>query len=343
MSDRRRRPTIKDVASAARVSPSTVSHAFSGRRAISADTRQRIMEAARLLGYHANPHAQSMRTGKTGMIGLILRPRVSKSGSLETHETFNRLTGAIAVACIREGMGLVHIPTSDDAPLAVLPMDGCIVAYPNADDPVIDELVRRGVPIVCADPDPARPDICPWVGVDYETGINEVLDTLTVYPGDEVWLMVGSEDNAWKRSSESLMDAWAHNNQLNLRIHRKTGEMGPSAAREKLQELLRRNRPPRAIVYARSDLTEPVVSAIGVSGLRVPRDVQLAALTDSAHTRIPLRSVTALDLNQEELAQAAASQMLRVLKVPYSHPDSVLVSPKLKVRASTQSVPRSPR
>lgn len=343
MSERRRRSTIKDVANAASVAPSTVSHVFSGRRTISTGTRQRVMEAARRLGYQANPVAQSMRTGKTGMIGLILRPYVSKSGSLETHETFNRLAGAIAVACLREGMGLVHIPTSDDAPLAMLPMDGCIVAYPNADDPVIDELVRRGVPVVCADPDPARPDICPWVGVDYETGINQALETLTVESGDEAWLMVGSEDNAWKRSSERVMDTWARANDLNLRIYRAAGEVLPSDAREKLRELLRLNRSPRAVVYARSDLTEPMVSAVGASGLRVPKDVQLAALTDSAHARIPLRSVTALDLNQEGLAQAVVSQMLRVLKDPSSHPDPVWVSPQLKVRASTRSAPSSAR
>lgn len=343
MSDRRRPPTIKDVATAARVSPSTVSHALSGRRAISAATRQRVMEAARLLGYHANPHAQSMRTGKTGMIGLILRPHLTRSGSLATHETFNRLIGAIAVACIREGMGLVHIPVPEDAPLVMLPMDGCIVAYPNAYDPVIDELMRRGAPLVCADPDPARPDICPRVGVDYETGINQVLETLTVDPGDEVWLIVGSEDNAWKCSSERIMDEWARSKDLNLRIHRATGEVQASDAREKLHELLRWNRPPRALVYGRSDLTEPVVSAIGASGLRVPQDVQLAALTDSAHARIPLRSVTALDLNHEALAQAAVSQMLLVLQDPSSHPDPIEVSPLLKVRASTRVAPPSRR
>lgn len=343
MNDRRRPPTIKDVATAAGVSPSTVSHVFSGRRTISEGTRRRVIEAAGLLGYHPNPHARSMRTGTTGMIGLVLRPHVSRSGSLETHETFNRLAGAVAVACIREGMGLVHIPTTDDAPLAVLPMDGCILAYPNTDDPVLDELLRRGVPVVCADPDPARPDLCPRVGVDYETGIGQVLQTLTVAAGDEVWLMVGSEDNAWKRSSERLMHGWARTRDLTLRIHRTEGEVRPSDVRRQLQELLQRHRSPRAVVYARSDLTEPVVSAIGAAGLRVPRDVQLAALTDSAHTRIPLTSVTALDLNQEALAQAAVSQMLRVLQDPASHPDPVLVSPQLKVRASTRSAPDLPQ
>ncbi|PXA78931.1 LacI family transcriptional regulator [Auritidibacter sp. NML120779] len=342
MNKRRRPPTIKDVAAAAGVSPSTVSHAFSGRRTISKATQKRVVEAAENLGYHPNPHARSMRTGRTEMIGLILRPHVSRSGSLQTHETFNRLAGAVAVACIREGMGLVHIPTSGDAPLTVLPMDGCIVAYPHADDPVLDELQRRGVPVVCADPDPARPEICPWVGVDYDTGIDQVLNAIAVDPGDDVWLMVGTEDNAWKRSSEDRLHEWARTKDLSLRVHRTTGEVRPSDVRQQLLDLLQHHASPHAIVYARSDLTEPVVSAIGAAGLRVPRDVQLAALTDSAHTRIPLTSVTALDLNQEALALAAVTQMLRVLKDPATHPDPILVSPQLGVRASTRSTPHLP-
>lgn len=339
MTGLRRPPTIKDVAAAAGVSPSTVSHTFSGRRAISEPTRKRVIEVAESLGYHPNPHARSMRTGKTEMIGLILRPHVSRSGSLETHETFNRLAGAVAVACIREGMGLVHIPVSGSAPMATLPMDGCIVAYPHADDPVLDELQSRGVPAVCADPDPARPGICPWVGVDYDTGIERILETIAVNPGDDIWLVIGTEDNAWKRTSESRVHTWANAKDLRVRTHRTTGELQPSEVRQQLQELLQYHPSPRAIIYARSDLTEPVVSAIGDAGLRVPRDVQLAALTDSAHTRIPLTSVTALDLNQEALALATVNHMVRVLEEPAVYPEPVLVSPLLKVRASTRSAP----
>ena len=339
MTELRRPPTIKDVAAAAGVSPSTVSHTFSGRRAISEPTRKRVMEAAESLGYHPNPHARSMRTGKTEMIGLILRPYVSRSGSLQTHETFNRLAGAVAVACIREGMGLVHIPVSDNAPTATLPMDGCIVAYPSTDDPVLDELQRRGIPVVCADPDPARPEIFPWVGVDYGTGIDQVLENISVDPGDDIWLVVGTEDNAWKCSSESRVHEWARTKDLRVRTHVITGELQPSDVREQLQELLQGHPSPRAVVYARSDLTEPVVSAIGAAGLRVPGDVQLAALTDSAHTRIPLTAITALDLNQEALALAAVTHMLRVLEEPSAPPDPVLVSPQLKVRASTRNAP----
>ena len=46
-----RRPRVSDVAAAAGVSPTTVSHALSGARAVNADTRDRILAVARELGY----------------------------------------------------------------------------------------------------------------------------------------------------------------------------------------------------------------------------------------------------------------------------------------------------
>lgn len=339
----RRPPTIRDVAAAANVSPSTVSHAFSGRRAISEETRQRVMKAARELGYHANPHARSMRTGKTGMIGFILRPHLIRSGSLEIHETFNRLTGAVAVACLREGIGLVHIPTVDDELLEMLPMDGCIVAYPNTDDPVLEELLRRGVPVVTADPDPGRPGICPQVKLDYDSGFGDMLETLVVAPGDEVWLMLGAESNAWTVTSGRVIEEWARAEGLILHVHRATGEVGVADARETMIELLSSRQPPRVIIYGRADLTGPVVSQLHEHGLRIPEDVQIAALTDSVHARISPVPVTTVDLSHEALAQAAVSQMLRMLEDPASRPDPIVVRPLLRRRDSTLGVTRRSR
>lgn len=339
MSEKPRRATIKDVAAAAGVATSTVSHTFSGHRAISSSTRERVMAAARELGYHPNPQAKSMRTGTTGMIGLILRPYLIRSGSLEAHETFNRVAGAIAVACLRQGLGLVHIPVRDDAPLEMRPMDGCILAYPVAHDPLIDDLISRQVPLVCADPDPARPDVCPWVGVDHESGIRQVLRTLSVTAGGDVWLLIGTEHNAWTLASEQVTEEWAQRTGVTLHIHRAPQDFRAAEARARVQELLRWNRPPQAVVYGRSDLTEAMVSAVSEAGLRVPQDVQLAALTDSAHARIPARAITALDLGQEALADAAVAQMLRVLEAPEFPPEPIVVSPQLRVRGSTRVEP----
>ncbi|MBT0773350.1 LacI family DNA-binding transcriptional regulator [Kineosporia sp. J2-2] len=64
--------TIRDVAAAAGVSPATVSRAFGRPEKVDESTRRRIVEAAERLGYQPNRAAQSLTTGRTGNIGIMV-------------------------------------------------------------------------------------------------------------------------------------------------------------------------------------------------------------------------------------------------------------------------------
>ena len=69
-----RRPTSADVAARAGVSRTTVSFVLNGRDdAISAATRERVMDAARQLGYHPHAPARQLAGGTSQTIGLVLR------------------------------------------------------------------------------------------------------------------------------------------------------------------------------------------------------------------------------------------------------------------------------
>ncbi|MEN6491481.1 MAG: LacI family DNA-binding transcriptional regulator [Rectinema sp.] len=63
--------TIRDVAIAAGVSVSTVSHALSGKRPISQATKDKIHDAIERLGYEPNPAARALRTTTSGVIGFF--------------------------------------------------------------------------------------------------------------------------------------------------------------------------------------------------------------------------------------------------------------------------------
>lgn len=66
-----RRPRVSDVAAAAGVSPTTVSHALSGARAVNAETRDRILAVARELGYVPDRVASGLRRRRTGVVALV--------------------------------------------------------------------------------------------------------------------------------------------------------------------------------------------------------------------------------------------------------------------------------
>src|ERR671917_1056192 len=78
MSTTKGRPpaTMRDIAAVAEVSQSTVSRVLSGaptRVPIAERTRERVIEASRLLGYRPNPLARGLRGASTNLIGAVVR------------------------------------------------------------------------------------------------------------------------------------------------------------------------------------------------------------------------------------------------------------------------------
>lgn len=73
MTARARRPTIKEVAQNAGVSPMTVSRTLSGGLNVKPDVQQRVLAAVAELGYHRNENARSIRPGhSSGLIGVAI-------------------------------------------------------------------------------------------------------------------------------------------------------------------------------------------------------------------------------------------------------------------------------
>jgi LacI family transcriptional regulator len=65
-------PTIRDVARAANVSTSTVSHVINETRFVSPETRQRVLDAMHALNYSPNRLASSLRSSQTLTLGVLL-------------------------------------------------------------------------------------------------------------------------------------------------------------------------------------------------------------------------------------------------------------------------------
>ncbi len=70
MTERRRRPTLKDIAGETGLSPAAVSYALRGLQ-VPVETQERVREAAERLGYQADPIARALASGRTGNVGLL--------------------------------------------------------------------------------------------------------------------------------------------------------------------------------------------------------------------------------------------------------------------------------
>jgi len=68
----KRTVTIVDVAKAVGVSPSTVSHAISGKRVISSPVKRRIFDKIKELDYRPSFYAQALKNNATKLIGVVV-------------------------------------------------------------------------------------------------------------------------------------------------------------------------------------------------------------------------------------------------------------------------------
>ncbi|WP_031466557.1 LacI family DNA-binding transcriptional regulator [Sciscionella sediminilitoris] len=327
--------TIRDVAERAQVSISTVSHTFSGSRPISAPTRERVLAAARELGYDANPSARSLRTGRSGLVGLFLRPRYAVAGTPDRAETFNRLVGSVATEMLRRKTGLIHVPDLHDPAVASVPMDGCLVAHPYGSDEVLAEVQRRGIPTVTVEEDPDRPELSWAVRLDYPRVVTELLEHLREQGAREIALLSGTEDNAWNRRPRQTYLDWC----ARIGMRSRTGLLSEGLSGEettaRARELLTAADRPDAFVVCTCDGAAVFTKVAAELGIEVPGELLLAALTDSEHGRVATPRITAMDLNHEVLAEQAVELMFARLSGAAEPEEPVTVDPVLRLREST--------
>jgi DNA-binding LacI/PurR family transcriptional regulator len=172
---------MRDIARVAGVSQSTVSRVLNDaptRVPIAADTRERVMVAARDLGYRPNPHARSLRGASTMLIGAVVRDF--------SDPFFATVIEALAVEAMARGYNIVlgHAHGRVDEGIALTTVletrhtDAIVMLGDMQDQPrLLDDLRHSAVPVV-ATWQGTSPLEFPTVDVDERAGIIAGLDHL---------------------------------------------------------------------------------------------------------------------------------------------------------------------
>ncbi|HET8951482.1 MAG TPA: LacI family DNA-binding transcriptional regulator, partial [Solirubrobacteraceae bacterium] len=159
---------------AAGVSPSTVSNVYNRPEVVSPQLRERVLQAAGELGYAgADPAARSLRSGRTGAIGVVLRERLAYS--FDDPAAVRFLQG-VSDAGDPQQLALVILPAYPEQAGAYGPaigraaVDGLLLYSLVADDPLVEASLQRRLPTVVID-SPAPGDMpltdgCGFVGID---------------------------------------------------------------------------------------------------------------------------------------------------------------------------------
>jgi LacI family transcriptional regulator len=144
--------TIKEIAQLAGVSRSTVSRVINDDPNVSEQTRIKVQHIIDEMNYEPNPLARSLISGRTRVLGLVIPMAFS---SLFTDPFFSLLSQGISATCTANNYTLMlwliepdYEKRTNSKILNNRLIDGIIVASNVIDDPLIEGLITRNMPLL---------------------------------------------------------------------------------------------------------------------------------------------------------------------------------------------------
>jgi DNA-binding LacI/PurR family transcriptional regulator len=313
-----RRPGGTDVARLAGVSQKTVSRVFNNELNVAEDTRNRVLEAARELGYRPNGAARALQTGRTYRIGVVSLGAAYFGQSdllvaLEQAARGSRYALSIANTFEADPSG---IAAAADHLLAE-GVDAIILSEPIDDR---GEPLEVDVPVLMLGTAPAvRAPVVLYVhasegGEDAAEATRYLLGlghaTVHHIAGPQRWWAARERIEGWRATLNTAgADVPAP----------LEGDWSPGSG-YRIGRILARDRDVTAIFAANDEMAIGAIHALHEAGRRVPEDVSVIGFDDipvAAHITPPLTT-----FNSDNVALAADSfgYLTRYLTDPESEP-----------------------
>jgi LacI family transcriptional regulator len=326
--------TIGDVAAAAGVSMATVSKAVNGRYGVRGATAEHVLRVAQELGYHAGLGASSMRSTRTGVVGVFVA----------AFEPFSsEVLKGIGVALEGRGIELLVYSslTGPDGEgwerrsLSRLAgaLDGAILVAPSAVD------LPVGIPIVAIDPH-AGPAGLPTVESDSFGGARLAVQHLLGLGHRRIGFVAGRPDlrSAVRREAgyrQALDDAGVPFDPDLVRI----GGYELRASREAAAALLDLEDRPTA-VFGGNDLSAIATVQVAQSlGLRVPEDLSVVGFDDVPEAARADPPLTTVRQSMQQLGNEAVAMLLTLVAGQEPRVPHVTLATRLLERRTTAPPP----
>ncbi len=301
---------IIDVAADAGVSPTTVSHALSGKRAVSAKTRLKIQESVARLNYQPNLVARGLRSQRTHTIALLVAdisnpyyPEVASG----VHDVLTR-DGYLPFVCNTNGVA--EAERTFLAEFVARSVDG-IIMHPMALAPAeIRFIVGRRVPVVIIGEDDGSHSV-DFVRSDDRTGISAGVSYLHDQGHRSIGFIsgpVGIGPGDARLISFRLAVA-----ALGLRTDDEWIARGPYTRDGGLDagaRILASSTPPTAIMCANDLIAIGAMDAARAAGLAIPSDIAIIGCDNIGIADLVSPRLTTIDNNARGVGIACAETLL---------------------------------
>ncbi|MFB9390152.1 LacI family DNA-binding transcriptional regulator [Streptomyces coeruleoprunus] len=352
---RQGRAGIRDVAAAAGVSITTVSDALNGKGRLPDATRRHVREVADRLGYRPSAAARTLRTGKSGLIGLTVTTYGDEPFTFTEFAYFAEMARAATSAALARGYALVILPaTSRRSPADVwsnVALDGTVVIDPSDHDPVVTELVRQGLPVVSDGRPAGTLPVTAWVDNDHEAAVLDLLDHLADAGARRIGLLTGTTTDTYTRLSTTAYLNWCERVGQDP-VYESYPAHDPCAGAVAADRLLARPDRPDAVYGLFDPNGTDLLAAARRYGLRVPDDLLLVCCSESTVYATTEPPITTLSLKPRRIGTAVVQLLIDAIEgIDHDRPVEQVIPTELIVRTSSQrraprttvSPPRSPQ
>lgn len=329
--------TVKDVATKAAVSVSTVSRAFTRPDLVSNKTREKVLKAAHELDFSISRSAGALRSGQSHRVALLV-------GNRDMEEWFTALTFE----------GIDSVLHDADYDVSIYPIgninerhkffenlpirknaDAVIVSSFDVDAAEVTQLSAMEVPVVGINTE-WHPGFSAVVGIDDAAGVQLSARHLVTMGHKNIVYLFRTFTSPLKYSSESRIQGFinaCHEEDPSTNVTIVNATAGTDTFDSVLTEILSVEERPTAICCHQDSLAIPLLYKMRQYGFSVPEDMSVIGFDDSTYANEV--GLTTIHQDPRKMGQSAALTALQLIeKQPNVHTRQVFPT-KLLTRATT--------
>jgi LacI family transcriptional regulator len=331
--------TLEEIARQAGVSRSTVSRVMNDHPSVDQDTRARVRSVAERLNYQPNVAARSLAVGRTNVIGLVIPMGVS---ALFTDPYFPLLIQGITSACnANEHSVMLWLAEPEYERRTIRQVlqggliDGVILASALMEDPMLEALLRRGLPFIMVGRLPTDNQIS-YVDVDNVNSAREMVAYLLRLGHRRVATIAGPTNMIAGSDRLEGYRLALRNRGLTpdpaLIVEADFTEEGGYVAMQRLLP-----QAPNAVFVASDAMAIGAMRALRDAGLRVPDDIAIAGFDDIPMAARTEPTLTTVRQPIQRMGSLAAETLIDMISHPHPQPRRIILPTELVIRESSGS------
>jgi LacI family transcriptional regulator len=334
-----RRVTIGDVAARAGVSIATVSKVINGRYGVAAATLARVQAVIDELGYESSIVAQSLRSHRTNVIGILVADIEPFSAEL-LKGAAQAIRGTGYELVVYSGGGRSEEQAGWErrylSRVSGTLTDGVILVTPTVVDVDVD--VGTSAPVVAADPH-AGSSTLPTVASDNLKGAMLATEYLVSLGHRRIGFLGGRPDleSARLREQGFRQALRAAGIPFDPELVRVGGYQGETAE-EPARQLLQLPEPPTAI-FAANDLSAiRTMEVAGSLGTSVPGDLSVIGFDNVPESALTEPGLTTIEQPIQRMGFEAVRMLIGLIDKTWSGPQQLILPTSLVVRQSCRAI-----